>query len=103
MNFHRRRLQFVCNVGVLIACRFVRFLSPSVTRGTGGNSGTAAVRSLEARVFNDTFIVNFNLQLHDVAAGWAPTMPLPVIVVVETTLRYAGSRSDRLLFRCKPL
>ncbi len=70
MDFHRRQFQFIGDIGVLDRLRFVqRFaLHPLGNQGAGSDSGTAAV-GLEARVFNDTFIVDFNLQLHHVAAG----------------------------------
>ena len=69
MNFHRRQFQFFGDIGVLDSLRFVQRFTfhPLGDQGAGSDSGTAAI-GLEARVFNDTFIVDFNLQLHDVAA-----------------------------------
>ncbi|AAN81504.1 Hypothetical protein c3054 [Escherichia coli CFT073] len=70
VNFHRRQFKFFSNIGVFDSLRFVERLPfhPFGDQGAGSDSRTAAV-SFKTRVFNDTFIVDFNLQLHHVATG----------------------------------
>ena len=70
MNFHRWQFKLVGDIGVFNRLCFVqRFpFYPFGNQRAGGNGGTAAV-SLETRVFNDTLIVDFDLQLHHVATG----------------------------------
>ena len=71
MNLHRWQFEFFCDVGVFDCLRFIqRFTFDPFGHQRAGSDGRATAIGLKACVFNNTFIVNFDLQLHHVSAGW---------------------------------